>query len=139
MLYVLLLLFTKPHAVEPRIDSYPSLLSKSSHNGHLLSRVSSFSPGRPLTRSLPVFDMSVTTEHTREAYSTNHTNSTKNKTYKTALQANTTGSSFVILSIFSILTMLVPLWLIIISLVFFYFSKLIFSVFIQYEDHFVRG
>ena len=37
------------------------------------------------------------------------------------------------------LTILVPLWFIIISLVFFYLSKLIFSGFFQFKGNFVRG
>jgi len=36
-------------------------------------------------------------------------------------------------------TILVPLWLIIIPLVFFYLNKLLFSGFLQFKDYFVLG
>ena len=41
------------------------------------------------------------------------------------------------MSIFSILTVLVPLWFIIISLVFFYLWKVLFSGFLQFKGSFV--
>ena len=92
--------------------------------------------------SIPEVDYVVATKSTK----THFRNSLSSKramswfAYFEKVSLNLSSSSFVIHVNFSILSaILVPLWFIIISLVFFYLSKLLFSAILQFKGKFVPG